>query len=489
LEVTVGYPLARLLFAILPMLLGAQPAPGVSPQPLIFTHVTIIDATGAPPQADMSVVIASARIAELGRTGEIAVPAGARIIDAAGKFLIPGLWDMHVHWYDKPTLPVFIANGVTGVRIMCGFPLHLKWRREVADGTLLGPRMVLAGPIVDGPQPVWPDSLRASNPDEGRLAVQTIKKQGYDCVKVYDLLPASAYFAVAGEAKKLGLPLVGHVPFAVSAARVSDAGQRNIEHLSGVSLACSFREAELRKELQAVRDRPATALLLRFEVEAEDSYDGAKAAALFARFVKNGTWLAPTLAVRQAHATLTENSLMKSSRQRYLPPALKSRWDGRRSATFKRLGPADFANFKQSLGKQLELVRVMHRAGVKFLAGTDTGALDCLPGFSLHDELELLVKGGLTPMEALQAATLNPAQCLERLSDLGTIERGKLADLVLLDADPLDDIRNTTKVHAVLINGRLLQKTDLRAMLDEVETSCKQRRDPEPPPGAYPRYP
>jgi imidazolonepropionase-like amidohydrolase len=480
-------PFLKLLVAILPGLLGAGPAAVPHPESVAFTGVTVIDATGRPAQPDMTVLLAAGRIAILGKTGQVAVPVGARVIDASGKYLIPGLWDMHVHWYDRASLPLFLANGVTGIRILCGFPLHLQWRKEVAEGTLAGPRLVLAGPIIDGPEPVWPDSLRAANYAEGELAVRKIKRQGYDCVKVYNLLPRDAFLGVAEAARKQGLPLVGHVPFAVSAAEASDAGQKSIEHLSGVALACSSREAELRKQL-AVPTDPGTAALLRLEVQAEDSYDQEKAAVLFARFVKNGTWQVPTLAVKQAHARLADRNAVAPAQLRYLPPSLKNRWDKRRGATYRKLGAEDFANFRHSLISQLELVGRMHRAKVPFLAGTDTGALDCFPGVSLHDELELLVRAGLTPLEALQTATRNPARYLERPDEQGTVEQGRAADLVLLDANPLDDIRNTRRIHAVVVGGKLFLHDDLQALLDRVEAACRQEQE-EKLPGAFRKYP
>jgi len=463
------------------------------PRALVLTNVTVIDATGTAAQPDMSVVIEGGRIRAMGRTAGITVPDGALVVNAAGKFVIPGLWDVHVHWYDEPSLPLFTANGVTGIRIMCGFPRHLTWRNKFADGKLLGPRLVIAGPIVDGPDPVWPDSLRADDADQGRRAVRAIKTQGYDCVKVYNLLPRSAYFGIADETRKLQFPLVGHVPFAVSAAEASDAGQKTIEHLSAISLACSSREEELRRALNKLSQEHgepgSTGALLRLEVQAADSYDAAKAEALFARLVRNGTWDVPTLAVRQAHARLADRSTVANAWSEYVPSSLKSRWDGRRAATYKNLGAQDLANFKRSFPQQLELVREMHRAGVGMLAGTDTGALDCVAGFALHDELQLLVRAGLTPMEALQSATRNPARCLNRLAELGTVERGKLADLVLLDANPLDDIRNTTKIHAVIANGRMLTQADLRHLLIEVEAAARRNKAPDTPPGAHARYP
>jgi hypothetical protein len=466
-----------------------EPAP--PDVPLVLSGVTVIDATGAAPRPDMAVVIANNRIAELGKVGTVIVPDHARVRDASGKYLIPGLWDMHVHWYDEESLPLFPVSGVTGVRLMFGFPLHLDWQRRLAEGKLVGPRLVIAGPVVDGAPPVWPDSLRASNESEGRQAVQRIHRTGYDWVKVYHLLPRSAYFGIADEARLQGLPFGGHVPVSISAGEASDAGQKTIEHLQGVALACSSREPELRRELAAQVERegtPDAALSLRFEVTATDTYDEHKAATLFARFVRNGTWHVPTLAVRQSHARLRETDSTRTDRMRYMPASLRARWESRRRATFKKLGPEEFANFTRSFRADLELVRAMHRAGVGTLAGTDTGALDCFPGFSLHDELALMVQAGLTPMEALQSATRDPARCLGRTRDIGTIEQGKLADLVLLEANPLDDIRNTTKIAAVIVNGRLLTRTELDQKLKEIE-AASMANPVAGPPGNFKKYP
>src|SRR5260370_36684076 len=189
------------------------------PRPLVFTHVTVIDATGAPAKPDMSVVIIGDRITNLGPTKRVLVPKDAQVVDATGKFMIPGLWDMHVHLFgcDKNSLNLFIANGVTGVRIMWGAPIHFQCRKDAEAGTLLAPRMVIASTIVDGPKPIWRGSIAVANEAEGRQAVIKLKQDGYDFIKVYSLLPREAYFAIADEAKKQGLQFAGHVPYSVSA--------------------------------------------------------------------------------------------------------------------------------------------------------------------------------------------------------------------------------------------------------------------------------
>src|SRR5215217_3215120 len=219
------------LLLILSVLLFAPAQPNHTQAPIVFTHATSIDVTGQAPKRDMTVVINGDRISAIG--DNISVPAGAQVVDANGKFMIPGLWDMHVHWYLRDTFTLFIANGVTGVRQMFGNSDLLRWRDQIAKGSLLGPRMVVASPIIDGPQPIWPNSIAVRNEDEGRKAVRRVKQWGADFVKVYALLPRDAYFGIADEAKQQGMTFVGHVPNSVSPAEASDAGQKSIEHLTG----------------------------------------------------------------------------------------------------------------------------------------------------------------------------------------------------------------------------------------------------------------
>ncbi len=304
--------------------------------------------------------------------------------------------------------------------------------------------------------------------------VQKQTASGADFIKVYSMLPRAAYFAIAAEAKKQGMVFAGHVPLAVSAAEASDAGQKSIEHLTGVLTACSNKQDELRKEWQEVRGKAdeATARILgiRVQVKSLDSYDEKLAAALFARFAKNGTWHCPTLTVLRAFAHLDDKTFTNDARLQYVSPFVKGFLYPREPG-----GPAaEFAVRRRLYKKYLELVAGLHRAKVDLLAGTDTPNPYCYPGFSLHDELELLVTAGLTPLEALQCATRNPARYLDRLKDLGTIEQGKLADLVLLEADPLADIKNTRKIAAVVVNGQWQGKETLAKMLAEVAEGYKK---------------
>jgi imidazolonepropionase-like amidohydrolase len=436
----------------------------VGDQPVAFTHVTVIDATGRAPQADMTVVVRDGRIASLGKAGQVQVPADAQVVAAAGKFLIPGLWDMHVHTVSPDYFPLYLANGVTGVRDMHSFfpDAPVQWRKDIAAGKILGPRMVVAGALIDGDHPFWPGSLVATDEESGRTAVRTLKAKGVDFIKVYTKLPPAAFLAIAEEATKQGLMFAGHVPESVTAAQASDAGQKSMEHLYGILSACSTHEEELHKELAAALAQPdnaaVRAAMRRAESKALDSYSEDKARALFARFVRNGTWQVPTLTVLRAMSAVDDPQFTNDPRTAYMPAYILGMWKAR--------PPTDvLAEMKKVYSKKLDLVRAMHRAGVKMLAGTDVTNPFCFPGFSLHDELALLVKAGLTPLEALQSATRGPAEFLGKQQDLGTVEVGKWGDLVLLDADPLEDITNTRKIAGVAIAGKFLPKSELDAML------------------------
>jgi len=438
--------------------------------------------TGAPVRRDVTVVITGDRIAAIGSERELKIPNNSEVVDARGKFLIPGLWDMHVHTLTKEMFfPLYLANGVTGVRDMYN-PLAKfdDWRREIDEGKILGPRLVASQTLVDGPKPVWPLSIAVSNEAQGREAVLSLKKRGADFIKVYSLLPRDAYFAIADEAKKQGIPFAGHVPVAVSALEASDAGQKSIEHLTGVLLASSAREDELRAAaLRALADGRSLLIesFFKSEVEALKSFDEKKARTLFARFARNGTWHVPTLTVLNAFWTFDDPTTLNDPRLKYIPPFIRLAlgWDPKRAFGFKIRTAADVAEGKRLFRRQLELVGAMHRAGVRVMAGTDTPNPFVFPGFSLHDELALLVRAGLTPLEALQSATRNPAEYLNRLDSFGTLEKGKVADLVLLEADPLADISNTKRIAAVVRSGKLLTKAQLQEMLATVEAAAGRR--------------
>ena len=446
-------------------------AASASERALVFTHVNVIDATGGPVQPDMTVIVTGQRITALGKTGQVQVPKNAQTVEARGKYLIPGLWDMHVHeifgaWLpeDKEIIPLlFVANGITGVRDMGGDlePLK-KWRSDIAAGKMIGPRMFIAGPMLDGPVPQFPSSAPVSNASDGRRVVDELAKGGADFIKIQSLIPRDGYFAAADEAKKLGIVFVGHVPDAVRAEEASNAGQKSIEHLTGVFEGCSTVEDELMKHPRG----PGRGRFL-------STYDPARAKALIALFVKNHTWQVPTLYWERGEWLIEQTIAGPDPLEKYAPAAWKQRtWPMFTSDITKHWSTDPVADREKFVQKELDIVGEMHRADVQFLAGTDTAAgVRVYPGFSLHDELALFVKAGFTPMEALQTATLNPAQFFG-LPDTGTIEQGKRADLVLLDANPLDDIHNTRRIQSVVLAGRYFSRADLDALLHRVEQAA-----------------
>jgi hypothetical protein len=459
-----------LIFILLISSRGVEAQPSPPPHALVFTHVTVVDVSTGRGYADSTVVVQGDRITAVGR--RVSIPKDAQVIDASGKFLIPGLWDMHFHApEDKQAREIFyplvVANGVTGVRNMFGDETFLKHRAEVASG-MLGPRMIVGSPVVDGPVPMWPGSISVADANAGREAVRSIKRSGYDFVKVYQFLPRETYFAIADEAKKQKIDFAGHVPFAVTAVEASDAGQRTFEHIFGVTIACSTQEPSLRPALADAAARVSNGfpehmgLFIRNEMEPLTSYSDQKADALFRRLARNGTYAVPTLVLHRSLGIGPAPQPRNDERLKYMP------------MTIRQLFTWELGFFTSSYQpvyqRLLAVTGAMHRAGVKILAGTDTYNAYCFPGFSVHDELELMVEAGMTPLEALQTATLNPAQYLNRLQSLGTVEKGKLADLLLLDANPLEKIGNTRKIAGVVVNGKYLARASLQKMLNDVET-------------------
>ena len=444
-------------------------SPDSSPR-LVIQDVAVIDATGSPAQLHRTVVVGKRIIQGIYPAETYRSLKDDVIVNGQGRFLIPGLWDMHVHmvfgdWFPhgkEITLPLFIANGVTGVRDMGGeLEVLQRWRTEISAGTLIGPRMVISGPMLDGPQPRFPSSIAIKTPEDGRQAVDDLKRRGADFIKLQSLIPREAVFAIADEARKQGIPFVGHVPDAVRASEASNAGQKSFEHLIGVFEGSSPLEDEFLKGSKG----PARFL---------STYEPARAAKLFALLAKNHTWQCPTLVWERGGNLIDETDLAHDARAKYVPAYWKDvTWKRFTGQILHEFNTDHLPTRKRFVEKELEVVNAMHRAGVQFLAGTDTPpGVYIFPGFSLHEELQRFVAAGFTPMEALQTATLNPAKFLGMEDRLGTIDEGKLADLVLLDANPLEDIRNTQKIAAVIVNGRYLSRADLDKMLAGVEAAA-----------------
>jgi imidazolonepropionase-like amidohydrolase len=454
------------------------PTPAQTPSStfVAFVHASVIDGTGAPAKSDYTVIISRDRITAVVPSRNAQIPRRAQIIDAGGKFLIPGLWDSHVHtrYEGIDHLRLLVANGITSARNMSAPWQHLSeiqhWRNQINSGTRVGPQLLTAGPLLDGPGTGRPTiQLIISTPEEGRVAVRRVKSEGADFVKVYNLLSRESYNAIAEEAKAQRIPFVGHVPFTVSVDEASDAGQLSIEHLDAILWSSSAQEVQLRER---ARDwRPIPGVISEGPVPAKlllESFSVAKLRALAERLKNNHTAVVPTLSIysnrfegRDAGSMITA-----SNRLQYVPLAYVETWE-------RQQRPTSENNERLQFEQCLTVVRELHKAGVAILAGTDVGTQFQVPGISLHDELSLLVRAGLSEMDALQAATRNPARVFH-LPNQGTIEIGKRADLVLLDANPLEAIDNTRRIRAVVADGRVFDRNELDTMLMDIRRDASE---------------
>ena len=458
-----------LYFLVLLFPCAAIAAANDSPN-LIIQNVTIVDVTGGALLSHRTVVVREGKIVDIAEANAAAGDKKAIRVKGTAKFLIPGLWDMHVHmvfgdWFPRGkeiTVPLFVANGITGVRDMGGeLDVLQQWRKEIEAGTMIGPRIVMSGPMLDGPQPRFPSSIAIKTPEDGRRAVDDLKRRGVDFIKLQSLIPREAVFAIADEARKHGITFVGHVPDSVRASEMSNAGQKSFEHLIGIFEGSSRLEDEFLKGGKTEGKFLAT-------------YDPQRAAALFALLAKNQTWQCPTLVWERGGNLIELSDFAHDTRAKYVPAYWKDvTWKRFTDEITHGFNTDDLATRRHFVEKELEVVNAMHRAGIPFLAGTDTPpGVYIFPGFSLHEELQRFVAAGFTPLEALQTATLNPAKFLGKEDQLGTIEKGKLADMVLLDANPLDNIRNTQKIAGVVVNGRYLSRVDLDKVLAGVEAAA-----------------
>ena len=470
--------LALLLSLLLPGSLVAQTTAMRAIGPVAFTHVTVTDVTGAPSKADATVIVAGDRIAAVGKSGKVRIPKDAQVVDATGKFLIPGLWDMHAHTLTDDRQEwlflLLIANGVTGVRELgnnLSFERIIQIRREILEGKILGPRFgATTARILDGPGTTIPNvSTVVTSTDQARQLVKTYKQQGMDFIKVYNLLAREVYLAIVDEARLQKIPVSGHVPFSMTATEVSDLGQITLEHVQiGIFVSCSRDEAKLRREWQELIRSGQPGAGLRIMAKAVETYDEQTAQRFFARLKRNGTYVCPTSVVfNPVELIADESKLLNDSRMKYIPERSRQRWGDVFQQRNNAVAP--HAERKARSDLRLKIVGAMHRAGVGLLAGADAPNPYVFPGFSLHEELELLVQAGLSPFAALQTATINPAKFLGIEKEIGTIEKGKLADLVLLDADPLANITNTRQINAVIANGRYFSREQLQKMLADVE--------------------
>lgn len=440
------------------MLALAAPACMTPPSQSPLSTTAIVDATVLDVRqgallAHRTVLIERNRITAVGPLAEVTVPAGARVLHAQGAYLIPGLWDMHTHLTSyEPHLRQFIAYGVTGVRDMGSLAFEasqggvavlprqraldeiLRVRQDVASGQQLGPRIVTAGVTLNGPLPPGVDipfQWLVATPDEATRAVDELASRGVDFIKVHQRLSRDTYDAIVTRAKAHRLPFSGHAPSAVGIERVANAGQASVEHTHGL--------AEYFKGTTTDRD----------------------GSALMALFRAHGTVHVPTLASFQGFvaASASYETPERDPRMKQIRPLVFTLW--------KQFYPPEMvaqAPTREIALEKTSFTKRLHAAGVPLMTGTDLGGPFVFAGPSLHDEFELLVRAGLSPIAAIRAATLTPAEFLMK-RDVGEIGSGKLADMILLDANPLENISNTRRIAAVVADGRLFDREAIAKLL------------------------
>ena len=485
---------SRYSIAVFSLLFGcAAPEPRVAPPQadLAIINVAVVDAQANQVLPDQTVLIRAGRISRVGPAAETPRFLGRpRRVDGRGKFLIPGLLDMHAHLAVnvRPMeidFPLFIAHGVTGLRVMnadCRMPApqlrscleyYRKLQRDVQSGAVLGPRLLALGSwAVNGATGItdsMPSFFKATSAEEGRQLAQYFKQRGVDFVKIYNQVSAQGFLGLAEEARRLNVPFAGHEPNGVSAIDISNAGQRSIEHSRIFLLNCFSGADSMRQRL--LTNVSQTALRQRMVAE----YDPNLCAEVFRTFARNRTYITPTHGTRKMDAFAHDSAYRNDARLKYVTTMQRFAWttDANRMVASDS-SPAGRKSFLDFYRKGLEITGAAYRAGVPVMVGTDANDSFVFVGSSVHDELEELIKAGLKPAEALDAATRSGAEFLNKTADYGTIALGRAADLVLLDANPLEDIRNVRRINAVIFNGRYLGRAALDSLLVSAEAAAKR---------------
>jgi imidazolonepropionase-like amidohydrolase len=408
---------------------------------LAIVGASLIDGSGSAPVRDAAVVVRGDRIVAAGPRGSVSIPESTEVVDASGKTILPGLWDMHAHHDQVEWGPAYLAAGVTTVRD-CGnlVDVKLALREAVESGNAIGPRLLLAG-LIDGKGAAATGPIRVDSPAEARAAVEQFKRKRFDQIKIYDSVKPDLLRIIAAEAHRLGMTVTGHVPQGMNVFEAVEAGMDQINHFAFIPLVMLSDAEKARLEKAGLGDFLLTLSSITNAVRLDSI--AARRAMTFLQ--EHGTVLDPTFAEFELYVHNKGEPI-----EPFEPGVVKV--SAELASQINLLGlPADRAGIhQQAFASGLSILGALHQAGVRIVAGTD----QFVPGYSLHRELELYVKAGFTPMEAIRAATIVPAQTMNLQSEIGTIEPGKRADIILLDGNPIENIANIRKVSAVIARGR-----------------------------------
>jgi len=433
-----------------PASLSSQSAESI----VAVTNVTVVPMDRERALPDQTVLIRGERIAEVGPSARVQVPAGATRVDGRGKFLMPGVGEMHAHIpggtasdaYVEQVLKLFVANGVTTIRGMLGDPRHLPLRARVAKGEVIGPTIYTAGPSFNG------NSVTSA--EVGVKMVQDQKAAGYDLLKIHPGVPRQAFDAVAAEANRLGIPFAGHVPADVGLERALTSKFRSIDHIDGY--------VEYAVKADAPVDRSAPGF---FGANFAAHLDEARLKKAVADTKAAGVWIVPTQGLLDIFMSSdTPDQMRKKPGVEYMPPQIVDGWVKQRTAF---LAQPDFSatTNERFLRERRKLLKALHDAGVDIAMGSDAVQTFSVPGFSIHHEMVAMARAGLTPYQIYVTGTRNVARYFGREKEVGTVETGKIADLVLVDADPLSDVANFARLSGVMVRGRWLPRDELLRQL------------------------
>lgn len=449
------------LYSTLALLLNCSaPEKSVQPEPpvleikipdeasgtIAFVHVNVVPMTSASILTNQTVLVRAGRIVEIGGAASVALPDSVQQFECAGRlYLMPGLADMHVHMFDPNEMLLYLANGVTTVRNLHGLGSHLQWRESLLRNELLGPRLYTSGPIVDGNPPARATNRVIRTAAEARSVVAQQKQAGYDFLKIYDNVPRALYDVLAEEARLKNLPMVGHIPTPVGLNGLLEVkGQKGIEHVE--------------EFLPFYNDGRITSGVVEM------------AQALAAAQV----WVTPTMVVHENAGQQHENwpGVLARPEMRFMNPQTLVTWGWMPTGEDRARTPAGVERYRRTGSFfQKTLVPELHRAGVKLLLGTDAPVAAIVPGFAVMSELRAFVQSGLTPYQTLELATKNAAMFLGAENEFGTVEIGKAADLLLLAANPLEDIENVALRAGVMVRGSWLSEKKLKEKLEELAKS------------------
>jgi len=426
---------------------------------IIIQNVNIVNVETGSIVNNQDVGIQQQIIKKISAGNQLSLSDSTQVIDGNGKYLIPGLWDMHVHFYfpDKEYLKMYLAKGVVGVREMTGY--RIEWKDSTKQNSNV-PRIKYASQIIDGPRPWFKDEIPVKDCQQAIQIVQEAKESKSEFIKLLSLVPRDQYIAIARECTRLNFEFSGHVPYSIGLIEAAKLGQKSNEHLNGLLLSCSRKEKYLRTRLDSLlkaslKEEKLSKILkmqiMGCESKALWSFDQTKADSVIHELSKYNMFQCPTLGVKHRFEKNELDWIYTDDRYDYFPPPVKKRYRPD-AKTLKKVKP-----FWREVLMEEKLLLQMHSKGIKIIAGSDQGCA----GFNLHDELEYLVNAGLSNAEALKTATINPAIYMNKENKMGSIKRNKLADLLLLNANPLENIQNTRKIELVIFKNKVIQPDQL----------------------------